>query len=109
MRLERLPYYDLDKVKSLVSDGAYSLRNRAQRFLFNRYNSTSETVRGIFSSIKEEDYRKTVELVKHPGVKADVYMPQYDGMTWFVKFCFREGAVSAVVDIWSCNWDSVIH
>lgn len=102
------PCYCLASVRELVSSGRYRLRRRAQCFIFNRYASSDEVVKCIFEGMSEGDFRKTIELVNYPGMKADVYMAHYDDMIWFVKYCIQDDG-GPWVDIWSCNWDSVIH
>lgn len=99
---------DLDRAKQLVWEDKFRLKRRDSDCLANRYDEPRKVVKQLFLTLSPGNYRKTVELVKSPGVMADIYMPTFDGITWFVKFYVDDGG-RELVDIWSCNWDSVIH
>ncbi len=81
-------------------------------FIRNHYGEgveVVEVVQGVFARMLPSEFCKSIELDKLPGIRADVYRTEYDGITWYVKF-FRDDSGSQVrVRIWSCNWDHVLH
>ena len=49
-----------------------------------------------------------MELDVLPGTYADVYITEFEGDEWYVKFFINdEGGLS--VNVLSCNWDGVTH
>ena len=86
------------------------ISRRPADFIKNHYEGEklSDVIKGVVESIADDDFRKTMELEKIPGVMADVYKPTYDDFDWYVKFFLDEDGVVALV-VMSCNWDGVTH
>lgn len=79
----------------------------------NRYGfmEISYVAQSVFLAIKPENYYKTVELAKAPGIYADVYThvycPEFPEEEFYIKFACLEDETT--VDIWSMNWDGYLH
>ena len=103
------PAYDLDGVRSLVMGDQSRMRSRADRFVREHYGMAArEVVRSVFAAMGHEHFVKSVELEKRPGTWADVYAGMvYDDIEWYAKF-FIDGE-EPIVEIWSLNWDGVVH
>ena len=101
------PSYSLDEAKALVAENRYRATSRPIRFVSNHLGNPAVFIPEIVASIAESDFRKSMELDIRPGTFADVYVCEYDGEDWYVKFYVDEEGNLAV--ILSCNWDGAVH
>lgn len=113
MRRERTtPTYDLEVAKHLSrTRGSMTLNGRVRSFVQNRYGvrDVGTFVSRLICSIRFEDFYKSEELDKVPGVWADVYTGVlFEGEEWYVKFFIGdEGTVR--LSVLSAIWDGYIH
>lgn len=107
------PAYDLSLVRLLVREGRFMILSRALRFIMNRYEGEdpASVALSVIEAIREDDFYKSVELVKRPGVFADIYndikCEEYSEERWYVKLLISDD--EPVLELWSLNWDGYIH
>lgn len=91
-----------------MAAGSFDITRRVQKFIYNHYDDDPDVlISEIFAEIKQENFRKSIELDIRPGTFGDVYLVNYDCEDWYVKFYIEDDM--AVVQILSCNWDGCLH
>lgn len=110
IRERRAPQHDLQKAKELARCGPMCCNDRIRRFIMNRYGVFD--IRGfladLFDEIKPENFHKSAESTKVPGVWLDIYRGvEFEDEEWYVKFFIDDGEVR--LSILSANWDEYIH
>lgn len=101
------PTYDLSKVKELVASGNFNATKRVSNFIRNHAGRPKMVIGGVFENAHEVDFVKSIELNIYPGTYADVYLVNYDGEDWYLKF-YIDGN-KTFVQVLSCNIDGYIH
>lgn len=107
------PAYDLKSVKQLVRRGEFMLFSRPYHFMLNRYDgeNPAEIAASVIEAIREDNFYKSDELKRRPGVFADVYSGiecvDYPEGKWYAKIVMTDGETG--LEIWSMNWDGYIH
>lgn len=101
------PTYDLSEAKMLVAFGEFDSTKRVRSFIRNHARRPKIVIGGVFENAHEVDFVKSIELNTYPGTYADVYLVNYDGEDWYLKF-YIDGN-KAFVQVLSCNIDGYIH
>ena len=109
-RSSRKPTYPLEDLKELAIKGKFRSTLRVNCYIETRYPESDlrKVVAGVFKSLSEDDFVKSVELKNRPGTMADVYAGGwYDSEEWYVKAFIENETLT--LQIWSMCWDGGNH
>ncbi|MDY4521983.1 MAG: type II toxin-antitoxin system MqsR family toxin [Atopobium sp.] len=104
------PTYDLEYAKQLIADKKAFLTSRARASLTNHgYTNVQQLISGVFNVMCPEDFYKSDELEKRPGIFADIYKGVwYNNEEWYVKFFIADDG-NEHVELWSFKPDGSMY
>lgn len=109
-RRRNKPSHSLSRAKELAKSGDVSINGRSIGFIRNHISARNpgRVARQVIEAIDERDFKESYELDILPGTWADVYEPQYEGESWYVKFFIDENG-DLRLHVLSANWLDYIH
>lgn len=79
-----MPYYDLEFVKGLISEGNYRVTLRARQDALS-IGFDAAAVRDCVLALNETHFYKSMAAEKMPGLWQDVYKVRYAGVFVYLK------------------------
>ena len=102
------PAYDIAKACKLVKENQFEATNRVRFWLENHDYFEVGQIKKVFVALEEKgEYIKTVTLRETPDKLADVYLLDFEGSSWYIKFYIHNdsGTFDIYVKILSCHWE----
>ena len=103
------PFYDIVEILNLINSYQFDRTKRVINWLDNHGFYVETQIIKLFNAIPEHGvFSKTVKLKEDPTKKADVYLVEYEGYSWYLKFYLDTDSNSLFVQILSCHWEGVV-